>query len=118
MATFVNDAISRIMVLPPIFIAAIIIFLVVFLFLPTFVAMFRRNKDVLFIALINLIFFYAFEVWLPLLAWAGSGNKDVGLLDRFRQSRKDKLIAGALLGAVALGMAISLLAWLPTWTGD
>jgi hypothetical protein len=76
-----------------------------FLTLPTIIALARRNKDVILIASVNIIFIYAFEVWVPLMIWAFSGNRNEGLIDRIQGSRRNIIFSIAVLVAVTAGAA-------------
>jgi len=74
-----------------------------FLMLPTIIAAVRRSKDLPMIAACNVIFIYAFEVWVPLMIWAFSGNRNEGLIDRIKGSKKGLAFSIIILIGITVG---------------
>jgi hypothetical protein len=74
-----------------------------FLMLPTIVAAIRKSKDLPLIAVCNVIFIYAFEVWLPLMVWAFSGDRNEGLIDKIKGSKKGLAFSIIIMISITVG---------------
>lgn len=59
----------------------------VWVFLPTLVAGLRRHPSFRMIALINLVFFWEFWIWMPLMAWAFMDRPGDAMVARFERLR-------------------------------
>jgi len=82
-----NDIVSRLHGHNPLAIAGVAAVCALWIFLPTFVAALRRHRSLRLIALINLVFFWEFWIWMPLMAWAlmdRPGDALVARLNAFR----------------------------------
>lgn len=98
---------------PPVTLALVAVVSAFFVLAPTLVAALRRHKDLVVIATLNVAFFYAFEVWVPLLVWSFTGDEKTGLVDRLRGRKGGAVFGAVLLAAVGLGGAYAAVVWLP-----
>lgn len=73
----------------------------VWVLLPTLVAVLRRRRDFLAILGLNVAFFFSLTVWFPLLVWAATGRSDQTLVARLDQAGPTRWIGwGIILGLV------------------
>jgi hypothetical protein len=79
-----------------------------FLMLPTIIAAVRKSKDLPMIAVCNVIFIYAFEVWVPLMVWAFSGNRNEGLIDKIRGSKKGLAFSILIVLGITVGAGFGM----------
>lgn len=57
----------------------------IWIFLPSLIAALRRHPSLKLIALINLVFFWEFWIWVPLMAWAFMDRPGDALVTRFER---------------------------------
>lgn len=91
---------DRLMMLPPPALAGLGLVALVWIFLPTLVAVFRRRHDFLAILGVNVAFCFSFAVWIPLLAWATTGRADQTLVARLKQAGAARWIGWAIMLAL------------------
>jgi len=89
-------------------IAGEIFAVVTFLMLPTIIASLRRSKDLPLIATVNILFIYAFEVWVPLMIWSFSGSPNEGLIDKLKGTKYQLITSVLILIAITVGVAAGI----------
>ena len=94
--------------------AFVLIFLIVFNFLPTAVAYVDRHPDRHLLASLNVISLFSFALWIALMGWAIAGHSQHPIIRRFvgtpRDRRRLMASALALVMASSAGAAWALVA--------
>ncbi|MBC7506631.1 MAG: superinfection immunity protein [Sandarakinorhabdus sp.] len=81
-----------------------------FNFLPTFIAFARNHPDRRLLASLNLLSLLSFLLWFALLAWALGGQRNDGIIGRFvgNPGNRKRLFA---LVAILVGIGVSTTAY-------
>ncbi|GBQ96786.1 superinfection immunity protein [Asaia lannensis] len=80
-----NELLHRLHEHDPLALALVGIAGFIWVFLPTLIAGLRRHPSFRLIALINLVFFWEFWMWVPLMAWAFMDRPGDALVARFER---------------------------------
>lgn len=90
--------------LPPAVLLGAAVAAFLFVMAPSIIALAKRSKDRWAIVAVNVAFFYAIEIWLPLVVWALTGSKNTSLLDRLKRGRTEMALAVTLIVATLAAM--------------
>ena len=87
----------------------IFVFLVVFNFVPTVIAVIQRHPERRLIAGLNIVSLFSFALWLGLMAWVLGGKRDDSAINRFVSNRQNRrLVIASTIGMVMLGFSSTL----------
>jgi hypothetical protein len=87
----------------------VFVFLVVFNFLPTIIALVDRHPERGTISLLNVISLFSFALWLALMYWVVRGTRNDEVVNRFLRSGKNReIVHFSVAGILAFSLGSAL----------
>jgi hypothetical protein len=87
----------------------VFVFLVVFNFLPSAIALVDRHPERRMIAMLNVVSLFSFALWLALIVWAIGGKRDDSVINRFVANPQNRrLVHLGVAGFVAFSFGATL----------